>query len=633
MNLRTKVLIGFSLPLAGALMASVVGYRALTQSVSAARGLSETYRSVASANALAKEVDNAAIAHWRYLATGTPALLEAVQAASDRVAGIGLELRTLVRDNPPQAARAARLEEIFSRWRSDVAGPERHGVGRLDQPGDPSAVGRILAGTGGDVLDEFHGVAEEFIQAERRLLQHRAVENERTERWSTWVTPVVPSVMFLLWLAMAFLLALHVVGSLRSLAAATDALAAGNLSHRVAVRGRDETGSLARSFNAMAEQIESRERETLLLQQMGDLLQACLSLKEAIAVITSLAVRILPARTGRLFLMKTSRDHLDLAAAWGEGDPTQSTSFRPEECWALRRGRIHGMNEGNPGVPCQHLPACCRGPFVCIPLLAHGETVGVMHLEWHPPGEGHDERTAQRQDRLARALAEHIALALGNLRLRDMLRDQSIRDQLTGLFNRRYLEETLGREIRRADRMGQPVGVIMFDLNHFKQLNDRLGHDAGNAVLKELGPLVSAALRRSDMACRYGGEEFVLILPEASLDATQKRAEYIWAAIRRTQLVHRGHIIGPVTASIGVAVFPDHGTTEEALLRAADDALYAAKNRGKDQIVTAMASPGGRNGFRERPAPAVHSPTGRMEQPESPSPDGPPMRYPLPLTS
>ena len=164
------------------------------------------------------------------------------------------------------------------------------------------------------------------------------------------------------------------------------------------------------------------------------------------------------------------------------------------------------------------------------------------------------------------------------------LREQSVRDVLTGLFNRRYLEETLGRELHRAARAQYPLGVMMIDIDHFKRFNDTYGHALGDAVLRQLGALLRANIRGSDIACRYGGEEFIMILPEATLETTRQRAEAIRAGATRLTLQHAGQRVAPFTLSIGLAEFPQDGATDTALLKRADDALYQAKHEGRDQI-------------------------------------------------
>jgi len=194
------------------------------------------------------------------------------------------------------------------------------------------------------------------------------------------------------------------------------------------------------------------------------------------------------------------------------------------------------------------------------------------------------------KQRLAQAVTENIGLALANLKLREALRNQSICDPLTGLFNRRYMEETLERELRRAERKQLSLGIVMIDLDHFKSFNDNFGHEAGDLLLCEFSHYVQNHIRREDVPCRYGGEEFVLIIPESSLEATRRRGEQIRQAVKQLHVEHRGRALGQVTTSVGVAIFPNHGSTAKSLLRVADAALYRAKSEGRDRVVVGNAA-------------------------------------------
>jgi diguanylate cyclase (GGDEF)-like protein len=182
---------------------------------------------------------------------------------------------------------------------------------------------------------------------------------------------------------------------------------------------------------------------------------------------------------------------------------------------------------------------------------------------------------------------ERLALAIANLRLQETLRDQSVRDPLTGLFNRRYMEESLDREIRRAAREGYGVGLLMADLDNFKQLNDAFGHAAGDEVLRRIGHFLGAAVRGEDVACRFGGEEFVVILPKASLDDTHRRAEALREGIKVQQLDEPTRPYPTATMSVGVAAYPEHGTSGAQLILAADSAMYRAKGQGRDRVAVA----------------------------------------------
>ena len=173
------------------------------------------------------------------------------------------------------------------------------------------------------------------------------------------------------------------------------------------------------------------------------------------------------------------------------------------------------------------------------------------------------------------------------MKLRETLHNLSIRDPLTGLFNRRYMEESLERELLKAKRYSRSLGVIMIDIDHFKRFNDTYGHEAGDQVLRELGVFLQNHIRLTDIPCRFGGEEFTLILPEADIMFTQQRAEQIRLGVAAIRVSIQGQTLAKITISQGVAVFPGNGQTGEELLRAADEALYRAKQQGRNHVALA----------------------------------------------
>jgi diguanylate cyclase (GGDEF)-like protein len=238
---------------------------------------------------------------------------------------------------------------------------------------------------------------------------------------------------------------------------------------------------------------------------------------------------------------------------------------------------------------------------VCVPLTVQGETLGVLSVIG-APGRNAERRTNDKQ--LAVTVGEAIKLSLSNLKLREELREQAMNDPLTGLFNRRYLEQALTKELYSAQRRTESLCVVMIDLDHFKRFNDTFGHDAGDFLLREFGRLLRTNLRKSDIACRYGGEEFVLILTGSSLDGTRQRLEQIGTVVRELQLRHGEQTLGRLTMSAGIARSPEHGQSAAELLRAADEALYAAKQAGRDRVeATSSAGLGLRGHERgERPA-------------------------------
>jgi len=332
---------------------------------------------------------------------------------------------------------------------------------------------------------------------------------------------------------------------------------------------------------ASEERLALRSRELDLQNRMSELLQACVTEDEAYGVVGRFGGQFFPNGSGAVFVMTASRNMVEARATWASTPSPDWTIFKPEECWALRRGRMHLVDSTTTGLLCSHLPQPAPPAYLCIPLIAQGESLGVLYLGAREDGTAWPEG----QQRLASTVADQLGLAVANLKLRETLRNQSIRDPLTSLFNRRYLEETLERELRRAERSRGTLGVVMMDLDLFKQFNDTFGHDIGDTLLRDFGRLLQSTVRGGDVACRYGGEEFMLILPEADIETTRQRADRIREAVKHLFVAHRGHSVGSVTISAGVAAYPEHGTTGETLVQAADAALYRAKNAGRDRVV------------------------------------------------
>jgi diguanylate cyclase (GGDEF)-like protein len=327
-------------------------------------------------------------------------------------------------------------------------------------------------------------------------------------------------------------------------------------------------------------ELSNLNAELNLLNEMNGLLQACLTVEEAYTVIAQVVPRLFPQASGGVFAIAGDRTFVESIAAWGTAFSSQKV-FALDECFALRRGQMY-LAENARCLLCQHLLLSLPVEYLCVPMMAQGEALGLLHLSYLEKG-----KLTPAKQRLAVKVAANLALALANLKLREILQSQSVRDPLTDLFNRRYLEATLEREIHRAEREQKPVGIIMLDVDRFKQINDTFGHPTGDTILRELGNFLKGQVRVGDIACRYGGEEFMLILPDAPLETVQQRAEEIREAIKCLQLIHQDRLLAPITLSLGVAVFPYHGLTTQKLIQAADVALYRAKTEGRDRVITA----------------------------------------------
>ncbi|HLW46756.1 MAG TPA: diguanylate cyclase [bacterium] len=422
--------------------------------------------------------------------------------------------------------------------------------------------------------------------AEDDRLASEVAQGRAATRLAEGVAVTIPLILVLV-LLLGFYQATGATGALEGIIDASRGLAAGDLGRRVTVRRADEIGQLGLAFNDMAEQIATRDRRSALLRQMSEMLEASASVEDALSVVSRYMHEMLPCAFGAVYLVGASPDAVEMAASWGKDRRHPlPTGFATDDCWALRRNQAHPVDVRHGGVPCRHTAFPPPAATLCLPLTAQGETLGAVLLAADAAGpNGGAETEAPLSGEpivaLARAAGDRAALAIANLRLRESLRAQSIRDPLTGVFNRRYLEETLEREIRRAERAHHPLGLIMFDIDGFKRLNDTFGHETGDAYLRELGVLLRERFRRDDVVCRYGGDEFVVVLPEATLESTLERARLLGESVEALSVTHRGQPLGTSTLSVGVAGFPPHGTTGEALLRSADAALYRAKQNGR----------------------------------------------------
>src|SRR5258708_26216101 len=271
---------------------------------------------------------------------------------------------------------------------------------------------------------------------------------------------------------------------------------------------RDAGETNAKLWKGLNE-LERRNYEIVTLNELGDLLHSCLTVEEAYPVLTRYLPLLFPEQSGALYNLSTSKNLVESRIVWGPEPPAEGF-FLPNDCWALRRGQVHIVTQGSGAQNCAHYTAEPLTDYICKPLIAQGEILVVLHVRGNA-------RRAKPQEQLAEAIGDTAALALANLKLSESLREQSIRDPLTGLFNRRYLEEALERELSRAARNRDHGGLIMLAIDNFKRFNDTFGHGAVDQFLRELGGLLKRSIRGGDIACRYGGEEFLILLPAAPL--------------------------------------------------------------------------------------------------------------------
>ncbi len=348
-------------------------------------------------------------------------------------------------------------------------------------------------------------------------------------------------------------------------------------------------------------------RETRLLSELNEWLQSCNSLHELYDMVGEFFSRLLLGCSGSLYIYANSRDVLESAKAWNGAK--MMPAMHPDDCWGLRRGRIYAFGESEINFPCAHIDVAEPRAYCCIPILAHGETIGLLHLDFDDRALGgekpHKEELAE-QRRLGLVCAEQISLAIANVKLRDQLRDQSIRDPLTGLFNRRYMLETCNREFSRARRTRQAISLVSIDVDHFKKFNDNHGHDAGDTVLGAVGGCLETSFRNEDVPCRFGGEEFLVILPGATLEEAARRAEELRCKVEALVVRYVEKNLPKITVSIGVAAFPDAGDDPQVVMKAADEALYRAKDGGRNRVELSILSRGGQNPAAELAVASQH---------------------------
>ena len=477
---------------------------------------------------------------------------EANLAAAQRIAHFGsIELDLVDRENPERNP-VRWSEEVFRifGYEPGVVEPSRQAFFRIVHPYDLDEVRRALD----SALREAKPYAIDF-----RIVRPDGAERNIHERGDVIFDPKSQKPMKL-------------VGSVQDVT-----------EH---VQSEIQVQNANRELAQKVHELEQRSKEINVLSEMGSRLQTCNLASEAYQEISYAAEQLFTGWSGAVCVTSASRTAVETVFHWGSGaDGTRV--FAPEECWALRRGKLQSYRTGEKVTPCRHIDVTHVAESLCVPLMALGEAIGVVSLQRmrNPEYQGSAPRSSMGAERqLATVLAEQVALALGNLKLRESLKNQSICDPLTGLFNRRYMEESLEREFSRAKRNKSSVAIVMMDMDHFKRFNDTFGHQAGDALLRAHGELLKKTTRGQDIACRYGGEEFCLVLTDTSLAGAVQRAEVLRQQVSQLSVEYSGQLLGSVSVSMGVALYPEHGSTISDVLRAADQALYCAKREGRDRI-------------------------------------------------
>lgn len=537
-----------------------------------------------------------------FIITRNPAY---ARSFAERVESSARNMAVAVRqtsDNPMQHARAREIAVLMAQRATFLRQPlllARHG----DFTG---AVAIVASGRGRELMDAISARASGFLDEERALQTSRQDAADKRLASGRRLAIIGGVVVALLVVCSFALLIRGIRRPLATMMRAMTALGDGEQDARIdTAMGSEEFNRLAEGYNAMAERLRNavsdqanserqlqtanaelqRNSETLrerssvigLLGGMSHRMQAARTDDELAQIIKVFVPRVLPNVPGALYAHNNSRNCLVPIASWG-GTDVPIEGFAPDRCWALRRGQSHYVSGPGGDIVCGHVGE--DEIYHCEPLLAGGEVIGVLYLQGKIESENRFRMNV---------LTENIASALVNHRLQRSLREQTIRDPLTGLFNRRYMEETLKLEIARASRAGTPLSLVMCDVDHFKRFNDEFGHDAGDAVLQVVAAEMRSRFRDGDVVCRFGGEEFTIIAPGTTADALAGRVEVVRRAIAELTVRHGSRSLGSTSMSFGIATWSNTMARDgSTVIQAADMALYQSKREGRNRATISL---------------------------------------------
>lgn len=506
--------------------------------------LNHTYAVIGRINTLQRDLELAESARRAYSAAADKSYLAPYYVMRQELPQTLHELKALTSDNEPQAGKLRALQplvdDLLALVEQDIRQPRTQRP-QLDTMAQAKAI-----------IDQARVLFRQMENEETRLLKARSEVSEQKMRNLQRLLSLV-STVFIALLLFSFL----------------------TLYREILQRRRTELYLIESRMLA-----EATVRHLTLMGEMNDLLHPSQDIKEALQIVASFTERLITSRGGAIYLYSKLNGRFEPGVSWGVTDTCPG--FDADDCWALRRNELHALNHARHAVACSHVADPDGVSTLCAPIIVQGQKLGIIHLE-NPAAQPFIDSEQE--------LLGQVAVALANNRLRASLRNLSVRDPLTGLFNRRYMEESLAREIANAARAGQSLGMLILDLDHFKNINDSFGHEVGDFVLREIAKLLVKHSRAGDIVCRFGGEEFIIIYLAVEMQMLEQFAEHLRRAIHALRLEHEGRLLGRISASFGLAVYPQQGASGDALLRAADQAMYRAKASGRDRIEMATAEP------------------------------------------
>lgn len=492
---------------------------------------------------LVRSVVQAEASQRAYFLSGEEIYKSEVQDTINKLGEEMAELEKVDGMLPPTAVNhTSRLLVLINKrvrqLESKLAQPFEEGLDAVTQS--------IRGHEGKQMMDDLREIAEQINEEERRFIAERDAMAEQNAR---------QRIHLLLGAAILNLLLL-------------------SLAYRVVYKATGRSAHLLHEVNNKTEEIAS-------INEFSSNLQSCSNVNEAHELFRHYMQRLFPECSGALYIMRSSRNLLHMATSWNEGDSAFEEAMEPRDCWALRRGKTHEVVDMTAELSCRHLNDDSRASL-CVPLISQSETIGMLHLRLE------DKKRLPAVRERSDSMIHHISAALAGIFLREALREHSIRDPMTQLFNRRYLEESIAREQIHARRMGSQFTVVMTDIDHFKSFNDTYGHQAGDAVIKAFASHLQTHVRGEDVICRYGGEEFLILLIGATHEQGLERAEILRQLTTNLEVNVNGTSLPTITASWGVASFPVHGESWEGIISTADAALYLSKRNGRNRVSSAV---------------------------------------------
>ncbi|MHC5741150.1 MAG: sensor domain-containing diguanylate cyclase [Nostoc sp.] len=322
-------------------------------------------------------------------------------------------------------------------------------------------------------------------------------------------------------------------------------------------------------------ELKVKKRELISLSDMADTLYSCESEDEVYQVVALTCSKLFPNMSGSIYIIANSKNYVQINSIWG-GERSSKEIFSLSDCWALRRGKLNLLSPRNSGLICSHLIEPVSGAHLCLPLFGQGELVGILHIYALEEISPEDQQTTE-------IIARTLGIALNNLSIKKRLTHDSLRDGMTQLFNQSYMQTITEQRLAEAERSGQPLSIIFLDIDNFKSYNSRYGHVTANIVLQGLAKLLLKSIRSFDIACRWGGEEFVIVMPNMTLETLRKRVEQLRLDVEQMQLRDGDQILQSITASFGIAV-SEPGITVKDFLNRANQAMLEAKRTGKNRV-------------------------------------------------